>query len=357
MTFRKYLLQSWRHANGLTHLLWPLTLLYRFVYFIRKKLYEFGFFSSYRAPVPVVVVGNLTVGGTGKTPLVIYLVELLREQGYQPGVISRGYSGGSDHYPLVVDHETAVEASGDEPALIVRRTNVPMVVGPDRKANIELLLEQHAVDVVVSDDGLQHLALQRDVEVCLMDETTESSNTYLLPAGPYREPLSRLGSVDLIVRHKQRVLESCKETCGENKAALLKHEAMTRNQFKHLNDFSMVLNASQPQRVCATDLSDQTCLNVSQPLMAIAGIGNPQRFFKTCEQLGYTFESKSYPDHYQFKQADFNVGDQKPILMTEKDAVKCTKFANDQLWFLPVDANLSDGFSDALARSLNIEKQ
>jgi len=329
MAFRDHLLKSWQHPTLLSFVLWPLSLLYRLVFFVRSKCYQWGVFSSYRPPVPVIVVGNLTVGGTGKTPLVIFLVDTLRQLGYQPGVISRGYHGNAPSYPFSVDKDTPVLQSGDEPALIVKRTGVPMVVGPDRQANIEQLLSEHSVNIIISDDGLQHLALQRDIELCLLDKTTETSNTYLLPSGPYREPLSRLKTVDLIIEHCQQC--DIAQDQSSNKC------------------FSMFLKASAPKTVAETEQSD---FDASKMIHAVAGIGNPQRFFTTCEQLGLQFETHSFPDHHQFQPQDFEFADQRPVLMTEKDAVKCNGFNTDNLWYLPVDAELSTGFSEALSKLL-----
>jgi len=182
MSIKKTLLKSWVKPNVLTSVLKPLSSVYKGAFAARKKAFKHGLFSSYRAPIPVIVVGNLTVGGTGKTPLVIHLVEQLKVLGFAPGVISRGYSGKADSYPLKVVSDTPVSESGDEPALIVKRTGVPMVVGPNREDSIELLLSESAIDLIVSDDGLQHLALERDIEVCLVDDTVSQSNENLLPA-------------------------------------------------------------------------------------------------------------------------------------------------------------------------------
>jgi len=336
MAFRDHLLKSWQHATVLTVFLWPLSVLYRAVFFIRKQCYQLGVFSSYKAPVPVIIIGNLTVGGTGKTPLVIHLVSVLRELGYTPGVISRGYHGDAASYPLFVTATTPVSESGDEPALIVRRTDVPMAVGPNRRANIEQLLSQSNVDIIISDDGLQHLALERDVEICLIDETTNAANHSLLPAGPYREPLSRLKSVDIIVRHRQSDPLKVNAATGKN--------------------FTMILNASEPQSINNQSDSSNLIFDKKVPIHAVAGIGNPQRFFSTCEQLGLEFQAHSFADHHQFKVQDFDFGDQRSVLMTEKDAVKCTHFENDKLWFLPVDAQLSSGFTNILADLIKAKK-
>lgn len=324
MGIKKSLLKSWKKPNVLTGVLKPLSHLYRGAFSMRKKAFQKGFFDSYRAPIPVIVVGNLTVGGTGKTPLVIYLVEQLRAQGLKPGVISRGYSGEAPDYPFEVTRDSDVIHSGDEPALIVKRTAVPMMVGSDRKASIEALLNKHEIDVIVSDDGLQHLALQRDIEVCIVDDTSPQENEYLLPAGPYREPLTRLLSVDFIVRHGGEVGNAD-------------------------NQFSMSLQAGKP-----LPLKPQLDINFpkDQAFHAVAGIGNPQRFFDTCESLNYNFEAHSFADHHHFTADDIDFGAQH-VLMTEKDAVKCLSFAGNRHWYLPVSAQLSEGLIDALMAKLN----
>ncbi len=322
MAFRDHLLKSWQQANGLSVALWPLSLLYRLVFSANRFRYRIGLAKSYRAPVPVIVVGNLSVGGTGKTPLVIFLVNALREAGYKPGVISRGYGGQAKQYPLEVGADTPVTYSGDEPALIVRRTAVPMCVGPDRKASIEYLLERHELDLIISDDGLQHHALQRDIELCIVDKTSLQKNSYLLPAGPWREPLTRLNSVDLVVYH------------GDSDT-----------QEKQI---SMQLMPAQPLPVLA---DSKAIFDSSKPIQAIAGIGNPQRFFDTCVQLGLKIDAHAFPDHHKFLKEDIEFGETQ-VLMTEKDAVKVREIADHRHWYLPVDAKLSAGFIDRLIEKL-----
>ena len=331
MAFRDSLLSSWQKPTLLTYALIPFGWVYRTVYAIRKLCYRIGIFSSYKADMPVIVVGNLTVGGTGKTPLVIYLVELLRSQGYTPAVISRGYSGDAPIYPLEVTPSTPVDHSGDEPALIVKRTKVPMAVGPNRRANIELLMTNHKIDIVISDDGLQHLALQRDIEVCLVDDTVVVSNAFLLPAGPYREPVSRLQTVDLIVHHQ-----------SENKDV---------EHGRH----AMFLKASAPKLLNAKleDEGQGKQLSSGDKVHAVAGIGNPQRFFKTCKLEGYRVVEHVFPDHHHFKVSDLEFNDSLPVLMTEKDAVKCRQFDSDNYWYLPVDAQLTNDFSDAIIKKID----
>lgn len=327
MWLRTKLLQSWQQPNILTCLLIPISWLYRGVFSLRKFIYSIGLLPSYRAPIPVVVVGNITVGGTGKTPLVIRLVELLRDNGFNPGVISRGYSGQSSNYPLSVTQRTSVAESGDEPALIVRRTGVPMMVGPNRGDAIKQLIRDHQVDIIISDDGLQHLAMQRDVEICLVDDTNKSSNTHLLPAGSYREPLSRLNSVDLVLLHMPVLVDV---------------------------QMTMALASSQPQpvRPSSDHVPDGVDWLSQSNIHAVAGIGNPNRFFETCRELGFKITEHAFADHHSFTAQDLNFSDDDLVLMTEKDAVKCLNFANEKHWYLPVDAKLSNEFETRLLELL-----
>lgn len=331
MAFREQLLKSWQQPNLLTLLLWPLSLLYRSLFFLRSVAYRLGLKKSYRAPVPVIVVGNISVGGTGKTPVVIYLVELLQRNGFKPGVISRGYSGSSESYPLTVSATTPVSSCGDEPALIFKRTKVPMVVGSKRADSIEKLLAEFEIDVIISDDGLQHLAMQRDIEICLQDLTKSSHNNHLLPAGPYRESQSRFKSVDLLVQH---IDES--------------HSQGSHSQ-TNAPAYTMSLVAGQPQPV---GMREESAWTPSTKIHAVAGIGNPQRFFNTCRSLGLKILEHAFADHHHFKPADIEFDDQLPVLMTEKDAVKCVEFADERHWYLPVNAKLASHFDEKLLMHL-----
>lgn len=327
MSLQTQLEQSWIKPNGLTLLLRPLSWLYLGLFKLRALLYKVGFLSSYQAPLPVIVVGNLTVGGTGKTPLVIYLIEQLRRQGFNPGVISRGYGGQAPNYPYFVALDSPAAHSGDEPALIVRRTQAPMVVGANRQQSITMLMQQSEVDIIISDDGLQHLALQRSLEICVLDQTSPQDNTYLFPAGPYREPSSRLNSVDLVVQH------------GASGDANLTSGQPT---------YAMNLVADAPKQVSST--ADNGQFDNTQAIHAVAGIGNPQRFFATCQALGYDIKPRTFPDHHAFSQADIDLDGQ--VLMTEKDAVKCQSIVDSRHWYLPVDAKLSADFNAALTAFL-----
>ena len=350
MGIKDALLNSWNKPNVLTGILKPLSHAYKGAFALRKKAFKKGIFSSYRAPIPVIVVGNLTVGGTGKTPLVIYLVEQLRAQGLTPGVISRGYSGTALHYPFAVTADADVNHSGDEPALIVRRTGVPMVVGPDRKASIESLLANHDIDIIISDDGLQHLALQRDIEICIVDDTSTSQNENLLPAGPYREPLSRLMNVDFIVRHGGEVGNAANQfsmnlQAGEPQPVKIEPQPVKPEP-------QPVKPEPQPVKSEPAVLEAQKSFPAHHKIHAIAGIGNPQRFFDTCDSLNYTYEAHSFADHHRFTADDINFNNET-VLMTEKDAVKCLDFATEHHWYLPVNAQLSAGLISALMAKLS----
>ena len=322
MRLQQQLLESWRHPNYLTFILWPLSLLYRGVFRLRTLFYALGVMQSYRAPIPVIIVGNITVGGTGKTPLLIALVERVRELGYTPGVISRGYGGDSSTYPLLVNADTDPAMCGDEPALIVKNTGVPMVVGADRKADIQLLIRHFDLDCIISDDGLQHLALQRDMEICIVDKTGKETNYYRLPAGPYRESIERLSSVDLIVEHIS---------------------ASDQGQQTAANRSTMALQAGQPTSLIGLEM--QLNFDPSRGIHAVAGIGKPQRFFDTCRSLGWQIEAHALPDHHHFIASELDYAGDKPVLMTEKDAVKYQKFASQRHWYLPVNAKLSTSFT------------
>ncbi|WMP16907.1 tetraacyldisaccharide 4'-kinase [Thiothrix lacustris] len=255
-------------------------------------------------PVPVVVVGNISVGGTGKTPLVIWLVERLREAGFKPGVVSRGYKKDAD-------------SLGDEPLLIIQRTNVPLAIGKDRNQAIATLLHEHACDIIIADDGLQHYRMGRDVEICVVDGQRRFGNGFCLPSGPLREPVSRLASCDFVV------------TNGEN---------MTMHGDTLVN---LVTDSHQ----CLQALSGQT-------VHVVTGIGNPQRFINTLEQAGLQVLAHLYPDHHAFTGAEIRFDDALPILMTEKDAVKCRQYAVQNVWYLPIEAVLDERLAEALLKRL-----
>lgn len=297
----------------------PFSWLFLLLVALRRFLFRCGVLRSYCLPVPVIVVGNLTVGGSGKTPLVLWLVEQLRAQGWRPGVISRGYGGAVGGVQLVMTTSLSAEV-GDEPLLLARRSGVPVFVGRDRGAAGRALLAAHPeCDVIISDDGLQHYRLQRSVELAVFD-ARGAGNGSLLPAGPLREPLCRLAGVTAVVWN------GCPETRAARAARALPQFAMhlAGRRFVALND---------AQRVCDADVLR------GKRLYAMAGIGDPQRFSQLAA-LGLEFAAHPFPDHHRYSAADLAFARDGVLLMTEKDAVKCAAIPVGEAWVLPVDAEI-----------------
>ena len=306
----------WYDQHALVLLFIPLSWLFSVVVKLRSFAYKQGWSKSSRVPVPVIVVGNITVGGTGKTPLVIWLAEFLKSAGYSPGVISRGYGGVASSWPQQVRADSDSTVVGDEAIILARRTGCPVAVGPIRVDSAQALIDHHHCDIIISDDGLQHYALQRDIEIALIDGDRRYGNGYLLPAGPLREPVERLESVDFVVTNGPK-------SAGEFSLRVVGNEAVS------------VIDESK--RVQVEDFK-------SAPCHALAGLGNPSRFFNYLKAFGLTFESHIYPDHFSYTKKDINFGDDKIVLMTEKDAVKCTGIANEQHWYVPIKAQMDEKF-------------
>ncbi|MFC0322366.1 tetraacyldisaccharide 4'-kinase [Gallibacterium melopsittaci] len=307
-------MKFWYQQSWLQWLLLPFAWLFQFITFLRRKAYQTGIFSSWKAPCPVVVVGNLSVGGNGKTPLVVCLVEQLQARGIRVGVISRGYGGESNDYPFLVCASSDPRKTGDEPVLIAKRTAVPVAISPNRRESIELLYKAYHPQIIISDDGLQHYKLQRDVELVVVDGERRFGNGHLLPAGPLRElPQQRLATVDAII-------------CNGGMA--------------QSDEIAMQLTAKVAVNLCT---GEQRSLTEFSQVNAVAGIGHPPRFFATLQQQGLTvLEQQSFADHYAFQAADLAKIDHKdtPLFMTEKDAVKCTAFAQENWWYVPVTAEI-----------------
>nr|WP_211091942.1 tetraacyldisaccharide 4'-kinase [Vibrio agarilyticus] len=294
-------------------LLWPLAKLYQRISEQRRQRYLSGEKPVYRAPVPVVVVGNITAGGNGKTPVVIWLVEQLLQRGYKPGVVSRGYGAKAPAYPLVVNTETAVSHCGDEPKLIHKRTGVPVVVDPNRSQAVKTLLEQD-VNVVITDDGLQHYGLARDVELVVVDGKRRFGNQRFIPQGPLRESVTRLEGVDFVINNGG--------PAAENECVM---------QLKP----TLAVNLVTGERRAVTALPQ---------LVALAGIGYPNRFFDTLRGLGASLiATRGFADHKSFQLSDLQAfaAQGQHVIMTEKDAVKCDQFAQSNWWYLPVSAEFS----------------
>ena len=301
------------HLTPLTVALTPLSIVFRGVAALRRVLYRAGVLPTQRLPVPVVIVGNITVGGSGKTPLTIALAKALAGRGWRPGIISRGY-GARSAVPRAVGVDATADTVGDEP-LLLARTGLPVWVGNDRpRAARELLAAHPGCDVIVADDGLQHYALARDVELAVVDASRGLGNGWLLPAGPLREPASRLDEIDAVVRH------------GAAVAGASAHK------------FAMTLVGDCFVRVNAHTVTATADAFRAGRVHALAGIGNPQRFFDHLAELGIAATRHAFPDHHRFTPDDLALPTATAILMTEKDAVKCKAFADDRCWALPVRA-------------------
>jgi len=320
MALAQKLEQAWYGEGRSPWWTYPLAWLYGGVTGLRRALYRRGWRRSVRLPVPVVVIGNITAGGTGKTPLTIAVAEALRERGFLPGVVSRGY-GGRQRQPMLLGDTPNPLQVGDEPSLI-RAHGIPVAVGRDRPAAAALLIGA-GCDVIIADDGLQHYRLARDVEVCVIDAVRGFGNGRLLPAGPLREPLMRLVTSDMRV-------------C---------------NGGERIGTYPMQLRGGE-----ACSLTDDTrqvlTTYTGQRVHAVAAIGHPARFFDSLRAYGILPIEHAFPDHHVFVPADFHLGEDLPVLMTDKDAIKCRRFAQPNWWRVPVQAELPAEFYDALAHRI-----
>ena len=332
MSLANKLQQAWNDQAPWLVLLRPLSLLYRSLFAINKQLYQSGVKQVYRAPVPIMVIGNITVGGSGKTPLIIQLVKHLQAQGVRVGVISRGY-GGEGPFPSLVTAEHTAAQVGDEPALIVQETHVPMAVGPNRQASIELLLSKYELDLILSDDGLQHFALARDIEWIVLDGQRGLGNQQLLPEGYLREPATRLEGAT-VIEHR--------------------HPAQTA--------LSMHLAAGQPYCLNPEVLGkhgNAGAFDAQTAYQALVGIGYPERFYRTLSDQGIQIKSKhAFADHYAYTADDLKQLDAAPIITTAKDAVKLQQLLKHMdafaqpIWVLPVEAQLSNAVYELLEQQL-----
>lgn len=324
-----WLQQQWYSNTGWHYLLMPISWVFFGLVSARKLFYRLGWRRSFRLAVPVVVIGNINVGGTGKTPLVIWLVEQFRQAGFKPGVISRGYGGRQTTATEVYAHSDPKQV-GDEPVLIAMRSHCPVFVSTNRVAAGQALLNGHPeCNIIISDDGLQHYRLQRDVEIAVIDGAYGLGNKALLPAGPLREPASRLNEVDAVVVN------------GALEKAMHIHSVPVIDMQLVADTF---YNLLRPTETCdAQSLAERR-------VTAIAGIGNPKRFFQQLMQMGIRFTSKAFPDHYDFKASDLEAVSADVVVMTEKDAVKCRAFAKPHFWVLPVKAAIK---SDLMSVILN----
>jgi len=322
----KSLVDAWYQGSPWLVALKPLASLFRRQSEKRRLAYQSGAKAIWSAPVPVVIVGNITVGGVGKTPLVAALVRLARDAGFKPGIVSRGYGGKASHYPFLVAADSEASQVGDEPLMLARRCGCPVVVDASRVEAVKHLLKKSDCDLVISDDGLQHYALGRDMEIAVLDGVRGLGNGFFLPAGPLREGPERLNEVDwIIVNGGQLRLEQ-------------------DSQLMQLKP-SQLVNLSTGQIKDIDELADQK-------VHAMAGIGNPERFFITLEKLGYRLQRHAFADHHAFVSGDLPANDGKAIIMTEKDAVKCAHISDERCWYLSVEAELDNEFKTVFQRQL-----
>ena len=317
----------WYKPHPFRWLLWPLSCIFRMITALRKCFIRPRYFN-----VPIIVVGNLSVGGVGKTPLVILIAKALQERGLKVGIVSRGYGASVKEFPHEVHSHEEASFVGDEPLLLAKKTGVPVVIAPRRVDAVDYLIKNHRSQVIISDDGLQHYAMGRAIEIAVIDGQRGLGNGLCLPAGPLREAAPRLKKVDFIVINGPRsaddhILEQAlkRPTCP-----------MT---------FQMKLLPGALTHILSGKVTSKQALTM--PVAAVAAIGHPKRFFSLLEHLGFIVTPYPFRDHYAFQPRDFCFAE-KDIVMTEKDAVKCASFAKDTMYYLPVEAQLEEQFLDAL---------
>ncbi|MBV4537269.1 MULTISPECIES: tetraacyldisaccharide 4'-kinase [Pseudomonas] len=318
MSFADRLLEAWYAGHPALALLRPLEALYRRVVLRKRARFLSGESASYRAPVPVIVVGNITVGGTGKTPMILWLIEHCRRQGLRVGVVSRGYGAKPAQLPWRVEATHSAEQAGDEPLLIVQRTGVPLMIDPDRSRAVQALLASEPLDLILCDDGMQHYRLARDLELVLIDAARGLGNRRCLPAGPLREPVERLQDADAVLYNGASGDRDGGFAFQLQPSALINLHSGERHSLEHFPP--------------------------GQALHAVAGIGNPQRFFNTLLGLNWQPVPHPFADHAQFSAQALTFSPALPLVMTEKDAVKCRAFAADDWWYLAVEAQPSPAF-------------
>ncbi len=319
--------RAWYQGHPLLRVLAPLERLYRHVIGRRRQRFLDGGTPVYRAPVPLIVVGNITVGGTGKTPLILWLIEHLRARGLRVGVISRGYGAKPPSLPWRVRPGQSASEVGDEPLLIVERTGVALMIDPERARAAQALLQAEPIDILLSDDGLQHYRLARDLELVLVDAARGLGNGRCLPAGPLREPVERLQSVDAVLFN------------GQSKDSA--------------QGYGFSLRPLALVRLCDEQALPLSHLPDGQTVHAVAGIGNPGRFFTTLEGLNWRPVPHPFADHARYAPEDLRFVPELPLVMTEKDAVKCRSFASSGWFYLRVQAEPSAAFVAWLDQQLN----
>lgn len=319
MAFSDRLLAAWYQGHPALSLLAPLEALYKRVAHRRRQAFIAGEPAPWEAPVPVVVVGNITVGGTGKTPMILWLIDHCRQAGLHVGVISRGYGARPPSFPWLVSGSDTASVAGDEPLLIVQRSGVPLAIDPDRPKAAQALLAAHDLDLILCDDGLQHYRLARALELVLIDATRGLGNRRCLPAGPLREPPERLHEVDAVLYNGQPADSA--------------------------EGFGMTVRPTGLVNLLSGERVSLGHFPPGQAVHAVAGIGNPRRFFSTLEGLNWRPTEHAFADHATYSAASLAFAPALPVIMTEKDAVKCRAFAQAHWWYLVVDAQPSPAFA------------
>ncbi len=317
MLTKQFIENIWYSKHPFAIVLLPLSWLYSLIIFLRRLCYQSGLIAVNQIDVPVIIVGNISVGGTGKTPLVIWLADYFKKKGYKPGIISRGYGGKLSGKSQQVRPDSNPDLVGDEPVLIAKRTNCPVAIAVQRRRAAEELIEYCDCDLILCDDGMQHYSLGRDIEIAVIDGQRRFGNGHCLPAGPLREPISRLGNVDFVV----------------SKYIAGRHEYKMEYTY---GDLVSLMNPDRTQPISSLN---------GQSVHAISGIGNPDRYYSYLRNNKLHIISHDFPDHHPFTKNDVIFDDGLAVVMTEKDAVKCINFATENHWYLPISARLPDSFT------------
>ena len=360
----KFIERAWYSGALWLYALWPLQWVFTQLASRRRRRLSS---AAERSPLPIVIVGNISVGGTGKTPLLIALCKHLQSKGFRPGVVSRGYGGKAPHYPFAVSAATPVKEAGDEALIIARHTQCPVIIDKDRCAAVSKLREEFSIDVVLSDDGLQHYSLERDIEIVVVDAQRGFGNGLCLPAGPLREPVARIAEADFVaVNGRKRDVACVRETLLANRVVWASSGRGARpvenkdggkgatNTINETDSISLPAEgfALRAEPDCLINLLsgekrpyEGAPFKMGAKLQAVSGLGNPQRFYQLLAELPYTFETHSFADHHWFTEQDFDGFDSiQPIVMTEKDAVKVEDFAEKNYWYLTIKVKLSERF-------------
>jgi len=340
----------WQSINIVSLILLPLSLIFCLLVFLRRYFYSSGLFKSAAADIPVIVVGNIYIGGNGKTPFVIWLARQLKQAGYQPAVVSRGYGALSEKeagiaWPRRVNLDNNVQLFGDEPCIIYKATQCPVIIDPNRSRAVEHIVHTTSCDVIISDDGLQHYAMSRQIEINITDARRLYGNGLCLPAGPLREGIRRLKTVDYIIYNRAQYGSAHSANCSDASDSNID----TNREKKFFMDYDILplqsLSNLNRQSMTLADFKGKI-------VHAVAGIGDPKRFFRLLNSYGLIVIEHAYDDHYHYQEKDLLFESAHPVIMTEKDAVKCQHLNVSNAWFLPIKAKLEQGLIQQIVTQL-----